>query len=219
MEHKKIHRWDLSPGEAIRQQYALRSGLKNKSLRIDRIRSVAGVDVSVKGGLSRAAIVVLSFPSLEVLESVSHTGKTGFPYVPGLLTFREAPVILKCAEKLASAPDVLVFDGQGQAHPRRMGLAAHLGLFLETPSIGSAKSLLYGTFRPPGRKKGDLSLLKDKDGTPLGAALTTRDDTNPVFVSPGHLADIHSSVDLILACCPKYKLPEPIRRAHKYASL
>jgi len=219
MKYKDLHRWDLSPKEAIREQYRLRDMVKIKKLPFKGMRTVAGVDVSVKDDLSKAAIVILSFPDLEVMKTVTHTMKTVFPYVPGLLSFREAPVILECVKKLKKAPDLFIFDGQGLAHPRGIGLATHMGLILGRPSIGSAKSHLFGKFNPVGRKKGDYSLMYDNDDRAIGAVLCTRNDTNPVYVSPGHLADIPSSVRIILECSPKYKLPEPIRAAHRAASL
>ena len=219
MKYRDLHRWDLSPKQAIELQSDLRERIVLKRIDLRPIRLVAGVDVSVKDEDSQAAIVVLSYPGLEQIEAVSFRMKTCFPYIPGLLSFREAPVILECVKKLKNTPDVFVFDGQGLAHPRRIGIASHLGLWLERPSIGSAKSHLYGTYEAPGRNKGDFALVRDTDGASIGAVVTTRDGTGPVFVSPGHLADIRSSVELILKCSPKYKLPEPIRAAHRAASL
>ena len=219
MEHKNIHSWDLTPKEAVELQKKFADKIIIRKFPACRVKMVAGVDVSVKNNLSKAAIVVLTCPDLRVIEEVTYTAKTRFPYVPGLLSFREAPVILKCVEKLQNKPDVFIFDGQGLAHPRRMGLASHLGLFLQRPTIGSAKSHLYGDFRPPGGKKGNYSLIKDKDGKDIGAVLTTRGGTKPVYVSPGHLMDIPSAVDIVLKCSPKYRLPEPVRQAHRAASL
>ncbi|MGB2600727.1 MAG: endonuclease V [Candidatus Omnitrophota bacterium] len=219
MKYKNLHEWDISPKEAIRVQTDIRNRIILKPLQLKDIRLIAGVDVSVKEDLSRAAIVVLSYPDLVIQEEVTYTQKTTFPYVPGLLSFREGPVILNCLDKLMMKPDLFIFDGQGLAHPRRTGLASHMGLIIGTPSIGSAKSHLYGTYDTPGSKKGDYSIIKDKDGTPLGAALRTRDNTNPIYVSPGHLSDIPSAIKMILSCSPRYKIPEPIRAAHNAASL
>ncbi|MGD2279491.1 MAG: endonuclease V [Candidatus Omnitrophota bacterium] len=217
MRYRVLHRWDLSPKEAIRAQKRIRELSAFKRFSAKKIRLIAGVDVSVKNDRSKAAIVILTYPGLEKKEIVTASEKTRFPYVPGLLTFREGPVILKCIEKLTLEPDLFIFDGQGLAHPRKTGLATHMGVILDRPSIGSAKSHLYGTYRDPGNKKGDFSLVEDKDGNPIGAVLRTRDKTNPVFVSPGHLTDIGSSIKIILACSPKYKIPEPIRAAHNAA--
>jgi deoxyribonuclease V len=219
MKYKSLHEWDISPKEAIRVQTDIRNRIVLKPLQLKDIRLIAGVDVSVKEDLSRAAIVVLSYPDLVVQEEVTYTQKTTFPYVPGLLSFREGPVILNCLDKLMMNPDLFIFDGQGLAHPRRTGLASHMGVIIGKPSIGSAKSHLYGTYDTPGSKKGDYSIIKDKDGTPLGAALRTRDNTNPIYVSPGHLSDIPSAIKMILSCSPRYKIPEPIRAAHNAASL
>ncbi|MFH1552867.1 MAG: endonuclease V [Candidatus Omnitrophota bacterium] len=219
MRYKNLHKWDLSPKEAIRLQNRLRKKIITKKLRIKDIRLVAGVDVSVKGTRSKAAIVVFSYPSLERIETaVSHL-KVSFPYIPGLLSFREGPVILDCVKKLNTVPDLFIFDGQGLAHPRRIGLASHIGVILNKPSIGSAKSHLYGTYNTPECAKGSFSFMKDTDGACLGAALRTRDNTKCVFVSPGHLADTSSAIKIILTCSPRYKIPEPIRAAHNAASL
>ncbi|MGB2879731.1 MAG: endonuclease V [Candidatus Omnitrophota bacterium] len=188
-----------------------------KKLPLQKIRLIAGVDVSVKDNMSNAAIVVLTYPGLEIKQVITYTTGTQFPYIPGLLSFREGPVILECVKKLTLEPDLFLFDGQGLAHPRKTGLATHMGVILDKPSIGSAKSHLFGTYREPGKKKGSFSLIKDKDGNSIGAVLRTRDNTNPVFVSPGYLTDIPSSVEIVLSCSPKYKIPEPIRAAHNAA--
>ena len=219
MKYRTLHAWDITPKEAVSIQQDVYKRIVLKPLDPENIHLLAGVDVSVKEDLSRAAIVVLTYPDLAIKEKVTYTQKTVFPYVPGLLSFREGPVILKCLDRLGSEPDLFIFDGQGLAHPRRTGLAAHMGVIIGKPSIGSAKSHLYGSYDTPGNKKGDYSIIKDKDGTPLGAVLRTRDNTNPVYVSPGHLCDIPSAVKIILSCSPRYKIPEPIRAAHNAASL
>ncbi|MFQ5952672.1 MAG: endonuclease V [Candidatus Omnitrophota bacterium] len=217
MRYRHLHKWDLSPKEAIRAQEKIHEMTVMKKPTLQKIRLIAGVDVSVKDGHSKAAIVILTYPGLEVKEKVTAMEKTRFPYIPGLLSFREGPVILRCIRKLSVEPDLFIFDGQGLAHPRKTGLATHMGVILNKPSIGSAKSHLYGTYSEPGKKKGDFSIIKDTDGNSIGAVLCTRDNTNPVFVSPGHLVDIQSSIKIILACSPKYKIPEPIRAAHNTA--
>jgi len=219
MKYSDLHRWDLPPKEAVKLQERLRKKIVLRKIDLASVRLIAGVDVSVKDNISQAAIVVLSYPELKELSAVRARMKTRFPYIPGLLSFREAPVILECVKKLKEAPDVFVFDGQGMAHPRGIGIASHLGLFLGIPTVGSAKSHLYGSFEPPDRGKGGFSIIKNCDGTPIGAVVTTRENINPVFVSPGHLSDIGSSVSLILECSPKYKIPEPVRAAHRAASL
>lgn len=219
MHYKDLHRWDLSAKDAVKLQIKLQKHIKLQKLNIENIKTIAGVDVSVKNDTSQAAIVILSYPDLDIIETVKHNTKTVFPYVPGLLSFREGPVILKCIEKLKISPDLLVFDGQGLAHPRKMGLACHIGLFLEKPCIGSAKSHLFGQYQEPGPSKGDHSLILDNEDEAIGAVLRTRDNVKPIYVSPGYMVDIPSSVEFILSCTPKYKLPEPIRAAHNAASL
>ncbi len=164
-----------------------------------------------------AAVVVMTFPEGRVIEVGSGTASAAWPYVPGLLSFREAPAILAAFSQLNHCPDAVVFDGQGIAHPQRFGLAAHLGLWLGLPSIGCAKSRLTGEYREPGVAKGSFQYLYDK-GEIIGAAVRTRKAVKPVFVSPGHLADLSSSIELILRCAIRYRLPEPVRQAHIMAA-
>jgi deoxyribonuclease V len=213
-----MHEWDLGPKEAIRLQRELSRRLI-QSWDDREIATVGGVDVSVRGGRSQAAIVVLCFPSLEPTEGVVAEREVTFPYVPGLLTFREGPVILDAWEKLRDRPDLLLFDGQGIAHPRGMGLAAHMGLWLDRPSLGVAKSRLYGAYEPPGPNRGDRSDLRDErdPGRTIGSVLRTRTRVKPVFVSPGHRIDVRHATSFALACCTKYRLPETTRWAHRAA--
>ncbi|MDD5487784.1 MAG: endonuclease V [Candidatus Omnitrophica bacterium] len=212
-----LHDWDITTREAVALQKELREKVLLRPFKASSIRTIAGVDVSVKDGFSRAAVSVLSFPDMQLIENVTFKTKTLFPYVPGLLSFREGPVILECMKVLATEVDLFVFDGQGLAHPRGLGLASHLGVILGKPSIGAAKTRLYGTYDNPGGKKGAFSPLKDDTGREIGAALTTRDNTRPMFISPGHMCDVKSAINIILACCPKYRIPEPIRHAHATA--
>ena len=218
MDLTPLHDWSLSPKQAARLQEDLADRLV-LSWDDRPVTTVAGVDVSVKRGLSRAAIVLLSYPDLEPLEGVTAEMPTPFPYVPGLLTFREGPVVLKAWAKLSRPPDVVLFDGQGIAHPRRIGLAAHMGLWLDRPTVGCAKSRLYGTHSMPGPRKGEeVPLFDERDETRvIGCVLRTRENVKPLFVSPGHLIDVHTAAQLTLACCPKYRLPEPTRQAHRLA--
>jgi deoxyribonuclease V len=217
MRLQNRHRWDLSPTEAIALQQELRAEVvTDRPLDLGTVRLVAGADVSVKDDVSQAAVVVATFPDFRVLETARATRPTPFPYVPGLLSFREGPVLEEAFESLASEPDVFIFDGNGLAHPRRVGLASHLGLWLGRPTVGSAKTRLTGRHDPVPPEKGAWASLIDK-GEVVGAALRTRSGTNPVFVSPGHLIDLASAIDLVLRCAPKYRLPEPIRLAHKAA--
>lgn len=219
MRYKTLHKWDISPREAVSLQRQLAGMVRFADIDLQAVHHVAGVDVSVKNGLTQCAIVVLSYPDLSVIEIVHSRMPVTFPYVPGLLSFREAPVILKAVEKLELIPDVFVFDGHGITHPRRMGLASHLGLFLEKPSIGCAKNPLFGTVTIPSPKKGSARIIKDPSGAVIGKTVRTRDSVKPVFISPGHLADIDTSVKLILSCSKGLRIPEPTRQAHIAASL
>ncbi len=220
LPHPDLHPWNLSPENAIALQKMLAGRLKTQPAPpLAELRTVAGVDVSVRGGQSRAAIVVLSFPALTVIEVSRAQVSTPFPYIPGLLSFREGSVILQAYERLAHTPDVLIFDGQGQAHPRRLGIAAHIGLWLERPTIGCAKSRLTGAHRQPGQNKGDRAPLLDVHHEVIGVALRTRARVKPVYVSAGHLCDLESAVRIVLACTTRYRLPEPIRAAHAAAGL
>lgn len=185
-------------------------------LKLERVTTVAGVDAGYGEGMVRAAVVVLSYPTLEVVAYAVATRTVDFPYTPGLLTFREGPAILDALDKLASAPDLLIFDGQGIAHPRRLGIASHIGLLVDIPSIGCAKSWLCGQYPEPGSERESFSYLVDK-GETIGAVLRTRRDVKPVFVSIGHRLDLTSSIDYVLACCRGYRLPEPTRWAHRLA--
>lgn len=219
MRFDPLHDWALSPQSAIALQTELASRLDSDSpLDIDRIKRVAGVDVSVKDRQSRAAVVVMSFPDMAIIETVATRQATRYPYIPGLLAFREGPVILAALSKLRIEPDVFIFDGMGQIHPRRMGIAAHLGLWLGRPTIGCGKSHYIGEYNEPAAEKGSRSPLFYR-GQQLGVVLRTRRGVKPVFVSAGHLASLDSALELVLACTPRFRLPEPIRAAHKAASL
>jgi deoxyribonuclease V len=211
------HSWDLDPGEAVALQKELRGlVVSNTPILLDAVRLVAGVDVSVKGDQSHAAVVVATYPDFELVETRLAQRATPFPYVPGLLSFREGPVLEEAFAALETVPDVFLIDGMGIAHPRRMGIAAHLGLWLEKPTIGVGKTRLVGRHGPLPEEKGAQVPLVDR-GETIGAVVRTRTGTNPLFISPGHQADIPSAVELVLRCCGKYRLPEPIRLAHKAA--
>ncbi len=210
------HSWDLSPKEAIALQKELAQEVKLEDA-VAEFDTVAGVDVGIKERVSRAAIVVLSYPQLEFLTDATAERPVSYPYVPGLLTFREAPVILDALTQLTISPDVLIFDGQGYAHPRRMGLATHMGLLLDHPTVGCAKSRLCGEYEEPGLERGAYSWLKDK-GEIIGAVLRTRTNVKPLFVSPGHLVSLSTAIELVLGCGGGYKLPETTRWAHRVAS-
>lgn len=184
------------------------------------VRSVGGVDIGLNGARARAAIVVLRYPDLSPLEAVTAEVPLAFPYVPGLLAFREGPAFLAAWQKLAHLPDLVLFDGQGIAHPRGIGIASHMGLWLERPTIGVAKSRLYGQHAEPGPRKGDRAELHDprRQGQVIGAVLRSKENTNPLYVSPGHLIDVPHAIEFVQACLTGYRLPEPTRWAHKVAA-
>jgi deoxyribonuclease V len=211
------HDWTLTPEEAVALQKALRSEVvADRPIPLDSVRCVAGVDVSVKNQESQAAVVVVTFPDFNPVETVLARRPTPFPYIPGLLSFREGPVLEEAFEQLRSDPQVFLFDGMGIAHPRRIGIASHLGLWLQRPTIGCGKTRLCGRHEPVAEHKGAAAPLIDR-GETIGVALRTRAGTNPMFISPGHLADIPSAAEFVLRCSPKYRLPEPIRLAHQAA--
>ena len=209
------HPWNVSPREAAAIQKKL-AGLVVRENRFGRIKRIAGVDAAVKQGLVRAAVAVLDFPELNLIESAVSEQATAFPYIPGLLSFREGPAIISAFYKLESYPDMLIFDGQGIAHPRRLGIASHIGLLLNIPSIGCAKSRLCGRHDEPGMEKGDYSLLEDK-GETIGAAVRTRRNVRPVYVSTGHGIDLYAGIKYVLDCTTRFRLPETTRTAHRLA--
>jgi len=211
----RTHAWDVSPSEAVNIQKELRAQLRTDNC-VGKVRTVAGVDVGLRKGIARAAIVVLGYPDLNPLEQATAQRQVEFPYVPGLLTFREGPVILDALTKLTIEPDILVFDGQGTAHPRRMGLATHIGILLDHPTIGCAKSRLCGEYEEPGVSKGDWSYLLRKDEV-IGAVVRTRANVSPVYVSIGHKVDLERAIHYVLSCCKVYRLPETTRWAHRVA--
>ena len=214
MKVEKRHDWQVSTTRAMEIQTRL-AGQVSGIGEVVSPRFIAGVDISTKGAgrMATGAAVVLSYPELSLVETQVVNQELGFPYVPGLLSFREAPLILAACEKLTTTPDLILVDGQGVAHPRRMGLASHLGLFLNTPAIGCAKSRLCGSHDEPGMEPGDYSELIDS-GEIIGAVLRTRRGVNPVYVSIGHKIDLQSAIHWVLECCRGYRLPEPTRLAH-----
>lgn len=209
------HSWDLTPQEAAALQKELADQVSREN-KLGPVAAVAGIDASYRDGLARAAVAVLTFPGLELMEQAIATRPTTFPYAPGLLSFREGPAVLDALERLKTSPDLLIFDGQGLAHPRRFGLACHLGLLLDRPAIGCAKSRLLGHYEEPGPQRGNYTLLVDK-GETIGAAVRTRAGAKPVFVSTGHRVDLPTSIDYVLKCCRGYRLPETTRWAHRLA--
>jgi deoxyribonuclease V len=214
VKHRNLHRWDVSTGEAKAIQIRLRDSIE-PVWDGREVRTVAGADVGFPDKRTvRATVVVLSFPDFRILESSVSMQACTFPYVPGLLTFREAPGLLSALEGIKTPPDVLLCDGQGMAHQRRMGLASHVGLLLDCPVIGCAKSVLCGTFDEPGKARGASSPMFDR-GEVIGAAVRTRDGVKPVYVSIGNRIDLETAVDVVLRCSPKYRIPQPLRLAHR----
>ncbi len=218
MKIRALHGWDLTPKEAM----ALQEGLRGRLIREDRIgtvRRVAGVDVGFEqdGNVTRAAVAVLSFPGLELQDSALAREPTRFPYVPGLLSFREAPAVLEAFSRLRRAPDLLLYDGQGIAHPRRCGIASHVGLLLDLPSIGVAKTKLIGEHGRVPAAKGSRAPLTDR-GELIGAVLRTRTGVKPLFISIGHRVSLETAVHYVMACVTRYRLPETTRWAHHLAA-
>lgn len=225
MKKKKLHSWNLSYSRAREVQADLACKVQFTPLKKSP-KLVAGIDCAFSKDGERiiAAVVVLRLPQFELVETVSASRKVNFPYIPGLLSFREAPVCIAAVEKLQKQPDLFIIDGQGIAHPRRFGLAAHLGLFQDQPTIGCAKSRLTGTYEEPPLEKGAYSLLKDKKGKQntqseiIGAVVRTRTNVKPVFVSVGHKCLLEDAVRVVLDCAVRYRLPEPTRLAHQAVS-
>ena len=213
-----MHPWNVTPKEAIQLQKQLKDQVKTH-LTLRHPQRIAGVDVAYlpETGQSVATVVVVSSTDFETVESAVAQMKTPFPYIPGLLSFREIPPILKALEQLSDLPDLILVDGHGQAHPRRFGIAAHLGLWLKHPTIGIGKSRLCGEFRQPGNQKGSCTDLVHK-GAVIGRVLRTRTGVKPVFVSVGYGLPLQDCVHWTLALTPRFRLPEPIRRADKLAS-
>ena len=215
METKKLHNWNIAAKKAALLQKDLARQVRQRRFN-KKLKTIAGIDCAFTADKKNiiACIVVLSAETFENIETVYATQPVTFPYIPGLLSFREAPACLAAAEKLTAIPDCFIVDGQGIAHPRRLGLACHLGLFLDVPIIGCAKSRLIGDFTPPASHKGSTSLLKDK-GEIIGSVVRTRSNVKPVFVSVGHKCNLCDAVRIVLDCCRKYRLPEPTRLAHQ----
>jgi deoxyribonuclease V len=218
MRQTTEHRWDVEPSEAFAIQQQLRGRIVSED-DFGTIRWAGGVDIGFEddGAITRAAAVVLGFPDLQLHEHVIVRRPTSYPYIPGLLSFREVPAALEALAALGTRPDLLLCDGQGLAHPRRFGLACHLGLLSDIPAIGVAKTHLFGAYDPVGEERGSWQPMRDRNEV-IGAVLRTRRGTKPLFVSIGHRVSLASGIELVLACRPKYRLPETTRWAHRYAS-
>ncbi len=214
MKIERLHSWQVSLTEALDLQQRLAAQV-SRSSEVANPHFIAGVDISVNKaqGMATGAVVVLNYPELRVVETKVVNGGLDFPYVPGLLSFRESPLTLAACERLTITPDLILVDGQGIAHPRRFGLASHLGLFLNTPTIGCAKSLLCGQHEVPGEKPGSYAEVVDR-GEVIGAVLRTTLGVKPIYVSIGHKVDLQAAIYWVLECCRGYRLPEPTRLAH-----
>lgn len=214
---RRIHAWNLTLAQAARLQTKLAPEvIRRTTFKLRDVRRVAGVDVHYAAGCAVAAVLVLGFPGLEPLAHATAAVPLSYPYVPGLLSFREGPAALAAISRLTEPPDVLVFDGQGIAHPRRFGIASHLGVLLDLPAIGCAKTCLIGRYSEPGSPRGSFSYLRDR-GRIIGAALRTRDRVAPVFVSLGHRVRLKDSLRIVLDCCAGFRLPETTRGADRLA--
>ncbi|MCM8823432.1 MAG: deoxyribonuclease V [Candidatus Omnitrophica bacterium] len=212
MDFEIVHSWDLSYKEAI----ALQDKLKSK-VRIEKLnffpKLIAGADVYFRVNKAIGSIVVTTYPNCEIVEEVVKIDKISYPYIPGLLAFREGPVLEKCLRSLKKEPEIIIFDGQGLIHPRRVGLATHMGILLGKPTIGVAKSLLLGEYKEPAQTRGSFSYILDKDKNKIGAVVRTKDNVKPVYVSVGNRIDLNNAIEIILKCTVRYRLPEPLRLA------
>jgi deoxyribonuclease V len=218
MKFHFAHRWDVTPQEALQIQERVRQAVIPAGWN-GRPSLIAGADAAFDGERQQVygAVVVLSFPALQLVESVVQRARIRFPYIPGLLAFREAPALLTAFERLRHEPDVVFVDGHGLSHPRAAGIACHIGLCLDRPVIGCAKSRLTGECREPGVTRPAVSHIYDQDGRVIGAVVRTRDRVKPVFVSIGHRISLAEAVRLTLACGKGYRIPEPTRQAHLHA--
>lgn len=210
-----LHSWNVTPKEAAAIQTRLAKRIVLQPLGASP-KIVAGADIAFDKDSDTAysAVVLLEFPSLKPIGEFALKGPVTFPYIPGLLSFREAPLLLKLFEKVSPVPDLLFFDGQGLAHPRKLGLASHLGLLLDRPAVGCAKSRLTGHYAEPGQAKGSVSALLNDDEEIIGTVVRTREGCKPIFVSPGHKIDFAGSARWTLQCTTRYRIPEPTRLAH-----
>ncbi len=216
MDIAKRHDWNVTYQKALEIQNGLRERLILEDRYIpEPIKTVAGADISYSRTSNTffASVVLLDFQTMEIIERTSSEGEAGFPYIPGMLTFREGPVLIEAFRELALPPDIIIFDGQGIAHPRGFGLASHMGLVLDTPSIGCGKKKLVGSYEDPGTEPWDYSRLVHNDET-VGVALRTKKKVNPVFISQGHRIGLNKAMEVVRSCCRGYRLPEPTRKAH-----
>ena len=212
------HDWRLTPAQAIALQKKL-AGQVIVGDQLSAINRVAGIDVGFESNntITRAAVAVLSFPQLMLVDYSVHRTPTEFPYIPGLLSFREIPAVLKAMATLKEIPDLVLCDGQGLAHPRRFGIACHLGVITGLPTIGVAKTRLFGQYADPPQQRGRWTMLKD-NGDTLGVVLRTRINVKPLYISVGHKIALETAIAYVMTCTPRYRLPETTRWAHRLAS-
>jgi deoxyribonuclease V len=217
MSQAPLHEWNLDPAAAVALQRELAQRIVLED-RLGDVHFVAGVDMAINenNGMAHAAVILLTFPELEIVERHIYEEPIRMPYIAGLLSFREAPCVLGAFDKLRQRPDLVMVDGMGIAHPRRIGIASHLGLWLNIPTIGCGKSLLTGKYDKTalGEEAGSWVPLIDKKEV-IGGVVRTRTRVNPMFISPGHLISVQTSIDYVLKCCRGYRLPEPTRLADK----
>jgi deoxyribonuclease V len=216
MEPQFVTRWNLTPREAIRLQESLRERVELQD-RFGEIRFVAGADMAFdpETEVAFAGVIVYRFPGLEEVERRMARRQLRFPYVPGLLSFRESPVLLAAFARLRTEPDLILIDGQGRAHPRRFGIACHIGILFDKPTIGCAKSRLVGEHQEPGKKAGSTTPLM-LEGERIGVVLRTRDDVRPIYVTTGHRVSLDSAVGLVKQCVDGFRIPKPTREADHY---
>lgn len=219
MKTRLRHKWNVAPKKARQIQEELRRYFREAEIDFSSVKLVAGVDAAYSKAENRvyAAATLYSYPNLVYKETHTAVRPIAFPYVPGLLTWREGPAILAVIKELSSDLDVILFDGQGYAHPRRLGIATHLGILLDKPTIGVAKTVLVGEYKQPGEEVGNKTTLMDR-GERIGIVLRTRKKVAPVFISVGHRVNLEQAVKLVLDCCKGYRLPEPVRQAHLAAN-
>ncbi len=228
MKALELHRWDVTPAEAREIQLSLRKRFEPED-RLGNIEYVAGADIALEllgrgswrsgEGRAIAGVIVYRFPEMQELERASAIERLRFPYVPGLLSFREIPALLAAFEMLHTAPDLIFCDGQGYAHPRRFGLASHLGVVLDTPTIGVAKSILIGECKEPARRAGSVAALMDAGtGEQIGAAVRTADGVKPVYVSQGTRISLARAIELTLAVSDGFRIPRPTREADHFVN-
>jgi deoxyribonuclease V len=214
-----LHSWNVNVKEATRIQENFRNRIIVEKT-FQEVHTIGAGDVGYAKDRSSllGVVVVLSLPRLDIVEIATAHGEISFPYIPGLLSFREGPILIEAFQKLKMKPDVMVYDGQGIAHPRGFGLASHMGLWFDLPSIGCAKTPLLSNFMSPGPSRGSFKLIR-KEGKEVGAVLRTKQNVKPVFVSPGHRIDLPTSIELILKSCQGFRFPEPLRKAHQISHL